>query len=82
MSDGLMEVLLVRMPHDLIKLNDIAVNMLNGTLHSSQIEFFSARDIEVDIQPGTHWTLDGEYEEGMDHCVISTVESAIRLIRE
>jgi YegS/Rv2252/BmrU family lipid kinase len=82
MSDGLMEVLLVRMPHDLIKLNDIAVNMLNGTLHSSQIEFFSARNIEVDIQPGTHWTLDGEYEEGMDHCVISTVESAIRLIRE
>ena len=82
MSDGLMEVLLVRMPSDLIKLNDIAVNMLNGTLHSSQIEFFSAKNIEVDIEPGTHWTLDGEYEEGRDHCEISTVESAIRLIRE
>ena len=81
MNDGLMEVLLVRMPHDLIKLNDIAVNMLNGTLHSDQIEFFSARKIEVDIEPGTNWTLDGEYEAGRDHCLITTVDSAIRLIR-
>lgn len=81
MNDGLVEVLLVRMPRDLIKLNDIAVNMLNGTLHSDQIEFFSAKNIEVDIQSGTHWTLDGEYEEGADHCVITTVESAISLIR-
>lgn len=81
MNDGLMEVFLIRMPTDILKLNDIALNMLNGTLHSSQIDFFSAKNIEVDIEPGTHWTLDGEYEEGQDHCVISTVESAISLIR-
>lgn len=81
MSDGLVEVLLVRMPHDLIKLNEIAVNMLNGTLHSDQIDFFSAKNIEVDIEPGTHWTLDGEYEEGQDHCEVSTVPEAISLIR-
>ena len=81
MNDGLMEVLLVKMPHDLIALNAIAVNMLNGTLHSSQIEFFSAKNIEVDIEPGTHWTLDGEYEEGMDHNTVMTVDSAISLIR-
>ncbi len=81
MNDGLMEVLLVKMPRDLIALNEIAVNMLNGTLHSNQIDFFSARNIEVDIEPGTHWTLDGEYEEGRAHCVISTIDSAISLIR-
>ena len=82
MNDGLMEVLLVRMPHDLIKLNEIAINMLSGTLHSSQIEFFSAENIEVDIEPGTHWTLDGEYEEGSEHCEIRTIKSAINLICE
>lgn len=81
MNDGLMEVFLIKMPHDLIELSDISINMLNGTLHSDQIEFFSARDIEVDVEPGTHWTLDGEYEEGRDHCVITTMESAISLIR-
>jgi YegS/Rv2252/BmrU family lipid kinase len=81
MNDGLMEVLLVKMPHDLIALNDIAISMLNGTLHSSQIEFFSARNIEVDIEKGTHWTLDGEFEEGSAHCNITTIDSAISLIK-
>ena len=82
MNDGFMEVFLIRVPKDLIDLNEIAVNMLNGTLHSSQIEFFSAKNVEVDIQPGTHWTLDGEYEEGKDHCEIRTIESAISLIQK
>ena len=81
MNDGLMEVFLIRMPKDLIALNEIAFNMLNGTLQSSQIDFFSAKTVEVDIQPGTHWTLDGEYEEGADHCSVATIESAISLIR-
>lgn len=81
MNDGLMEVFLIKMPHDIIDLNSIAINMLNGTLHSSQIEFFSAKNIEVDISEDTHWTLDGEYEKGAAHCVITTMESAISLIR-
>ena len=81
MNDGLMEVFLIRMPKDLLELNEIGINMLNGTLNASQIEFFSAEHVEVDIQPGTHWTLDGEYEEGADHCEINTIKSAISLIR-
>ena len=80
MNDGLLEVFLIHMPKDLIDLNEIAFNMLNGTLNSSQIDFFSARQIEVDIQSGTHWTLDGEFEEGADHCEIKAIDSAIRLI--
>ena len=81
MNDGLIEVFLIKMPRDLIALSDISINILNGTLHSSQIEFFSAKNIEVEVEPGTHWTLDGEYEEGKEHCVIKTMESAISLIR-
>lgn len=81
MNDGLMEVMMVSMPKDPIALNDIVVNMLAGTLASDQIEFFSAKDIEVEIDPGTHWTLDGEYEEGKDLCSITTIRSAITLIK-
>lgn len=81
MNDGLMEVFLIKMPHDPIALNDIAINMLNGSFKSHQIDFFSAREIDVEIDPGTHWTLDGEYEEGRDVCHITTMESAISLIR-
>lgn len=81
MNDGKMEVFLVRMPKDLLDLNEIAVNMLNGTLRAHQIDFFSAEKVEVDIEEGTHWTLDGEYEEGAPHCSIATMESAISFIR-
>lgn len=81
MNDGKMEVFLIRMPKDLLALNEIGINMLNGTLNSSQIEFFSAREIDVEIGEDVHWTLDGEYEAGSDHCKITTIDSAISLIR-
>lgn len=81
MNDGVMEVLLVKMPRDLIALNDIAISMLGGTFASSQIESFTAANIRIEIQDGTHWTLDGEYEEGSDVCTIHTLRSAVSLIR-
>ena len=81
MNDGVMEVLLVKMPKDLIALNDIAISMLGGTFASSQIESFSASNLEIEIQEGTHWTLDGEYEEGNRVCKIHTLKSAVSLIR-
>ena len=80
MNDGLMEVLLVKMPKDPLELNNIVVNMINGSLMAAEIDFFSARNISVDIQEGTHWTLDGEYEEGQTHNEINTIRSAINLV--
>lgn len=80
MNDGIMEVLLVRVPKDPIELNSIVVNMLNGTLNTREIEFFSARNIRVEVAEGTHWTLDGEYEPGAEICEIETLRSAISLI--
>ena len=81
MNDGLMEVLLVKMPHDILALNDIAISMLSGSFKSSQIESFSASDVSVEIDGETHWTLDGEYEAGSSMCEIHTLRSAISLIK-
>ena len=82
LNDGMMEVLLVKMPKDLLELSDISVSMLSGTFDSGQIESFSARDIEVEIEEGTHWTLDGEDEEGSGLCRIHTIKSAVSLIKK
>ena len=82
MNDGVMEVLLVKMPKDLIALNDIAVNMLSGSFRSNQIEAFSAADVTVETDKDVHWTLDGEYEAGSELCEIKTLKSAISLILE
>ena len=80
MNDGLMEVLLVKTPKSLADLNDIVVNMMDGKLETDKIEFYSAKSIRVEIDHDTHWTLDGEYEEGADVVEIETVRSAVKLI--
>lgn len=80
MNDGLMEVLLVKMPKSIVALNEIIVHMLDGTLETDEIEFFSARDVRVEVESGTPWTLDGEYEKGADDVQIKTLRSAVSLI--
>ena len=81
MNDGLMEILMIKMPKDIIELNDIAISTLGGTFQSHQIETFSAANVTVEIEEDTHWTLDGEYEKGGNTCEIRTLKSAITLIR-
>lgn len=81
MNDGLMEILLVKMPKDILDLSEIAASMLSGSFKAHQIETLSAAEATIEIQSGVHWTLDGEYEEGAGICEIKTVRSAVRLIR-
>lgn len=80
MDDGLLEVLLVKTPKNLDQLRDIIVNMLAGRLESEQIEFYNASNISINIDSGTHWTLDGEYEEGSSLINACVVPRAIKLI--
>lgn len=80
MNDGMMEVLLIEPPKSLIEVNEMGIALLGGALDAPNIKFFSARDIKVEIEPNTHWTLDGEYEEGADRIDISTLRSAVKLI--
>lgn len=81
MNDGLMEVLMIKMPKDLIDLSETAASILGGTFKSHQIEKYSAHSVTFEIDEGIHWTLDGEYEKGKGICEIDTIESAISLIR-
>ena len=80
MNDGLMEVLMIKMPKDLLALSDIAASTLSGSFKSNQIETYSAHNITVELDEGIHWTLDGEYEEGSSVCEIKTLGSAISLV--
>ena len=80
MNDGLMEVMMIKMPRDLIELSDIAASTLGGTFKSEQIETYSAHSVDIELDEGTHWTLDGEYEEGGKVCEIRMIKSAISLI--
>lgn len=80
MNDGKMEVLLIKMPKDIIEMNVILGSMMINDLDTKHIDFFSAKNLEIEIDEGTHWTLDGEYEEGAKKVNITTLESAIKII--
>ena len=80
MNDGMMEVLLIHSPANILEVNEIVRTMLDGTLDAPSIKLFSAKNIKVRIETGTHWTLDGEYEEGSTDIDIDTLRSAIKLI--
>ena len=81
MNDGLMEVMMVKMPKDILDLSEIATSMLSGSFKTHQIETLSAGEVTIEIESGVHWTLDGEYEKGADVCEIRTLKSAVQLIR-
>ena len=81
LNDGMMEVILIKMPKDLIELSDTTASILNGTFKSHQIEKYTARNVTFELDEGVHWTLDGEYEKGSGICEIRTIESAVSLIR-
>ena len=81
MNDGLMEVLLIKTPKDLIELSDTTASILSGTFASNQIEKYSAHNVTFELDENIHWTLDGEYEKGSGICEIKTLESAISLLR-
>ena len=80
MNDGMMEVLLIESPASLLEVNEMGMALLSGSLDAPNIKFFSARNIKVEIQEDTHWTLDGEYEEGAENIQIDTLRSAVTLI--
>ena len=81
LNDGVMEVLLVKMPKNIIELNAITISMLSGSFKADQIETYSAKESIVEIDPDVPWTLDGEYGGSAEVCEIKTIPSAIRVIR-
>ncbi|MBR0374112.1 MAG: YegS/Rv2252/BmrU family lipid kinase [Mogibacterium sp.] len=80
MNDGRHEVILIETPRNLIELNETALALLDGSLKAPHVHFHSARDVRVRIDAGTHWTLDGEYEEGSEEVRIRNLRNAVRLI--
>ena len=59
-SDGLFEVLLIRMPKTIIDLNEIVIALLSRRYDSDFITFTQASEITVHMDTPYAWALDGE----------------------
>ena len=80
LNDGRFEVLLIRNPDNILKLQPIIDGILKRDFDREGIEFFTTESITVTGGDGLSWTLDGEYAEGKEEIVISNMHNAIELI--
>lgn len=82
MSDGLLEVLLVRAPRNLLEIHECIQAVQSQKYNCAMITFCSGHEIKVWADPDMPWTLDGEREEGHSQVEALNQHLAIRLIRE
>lgn len=80
LNDGRFEILLIRNPDNILKLQPIIDGILKRDFNKEGIEFFTAESVTVTGGEGLSWTLDGEYAEGKSEMVISNMHNAIELI--
>ena len=80
LNDGQFEVLLIKNPDNILKLQPIIDGILKRDFAKEGIEFFTADSVTVTGGDGLSWTLDGEYAKGEEEIVISNIHNAIELI--
>ena len=82
MADGLMEIILVRAPQNLLELSECIQAVQSQKYNCAMITFRSAEKIKIYADPFMPWTLDGEREEGHAHVEVENIHHAIRLIQK
>lgn len=81
MADGKLEVLLVRMPTDLLEISECIRAVRTQKYDCAMITFRSAEKIKVYADPDMPWTLDGEREGGHAQVDVENVHLAIQIMQ-
>ena len=81
MSDGQLEVLLVRAPQNLTEITECIQAVQNQVYNCSMITFCRCSTMTVYADPDMPWTLDGEREDGHTKIRIENAHLALRVIR-
>lgn len=80
MSDGKLELLLIRAPKDLLELGDCVRALQHKTYNCSMITFLSTDSVSVSAPENLWWTIDGEQESGHKYIDISCLHHSIEMI--
>lgn len=80
LNDGLFEVLLIRNPDNVLKLQPLIDGIIKKEFNREGIEFFHTREITVSGGSEVSWTLDGEYAAGAESITVTNINNAIDLI--
>lgn len=80
LSDGLFELLLIKMPRNLIELSEIIYALDNQDYSTHLLTFYPISKCKIICDKDVSWTLDGEYMKGCKEIEVSTLNKAIKLI--
>jgi len=78
-SDGIFEVLLIKMPKTITDLDMIIRGILNQDYSCPLLDFFQASKLVVEGEPGLEWSLDGEKMIAKDHQEFTVVPGFLNL---
>lgn len=80
LSDGLFELLTIKMPRTLIELKDIIKALQTKDYSCDLVEFHSISEAKIYSDKNTSWTLDGEFMEGSEVINIKSLNRVINFI--
>ena len=80
MNDGLLELLLVKMPRNPVELSECVRALAEQRYDTDAITFRSGSDFKVTADATMEWSLDGEWGSGASDIRIRNLRDAIRLI--
>ncbi len=80
MNDGLLEVLLVKKPRNLVELQSIIASLLLGDFNNPCLYSFHTSDMRVFSSEDMSWTLDGEFGGSLRDVRISVVPQAYTIM--
>ena len=81
MTDGKLELLLIRAPKDALELTDCLLALQRQTYNCGMMTFLSTESVQVTAPGDMDWTLDGEREPGRAHISVECLHHALQIIR-
>ena len=80
LTDGKLELLLVRTPRDAIELTDCLLALQRQTYNCAMMTFLSTPSVTVTAPGDMDWTLDGEREPGRERIQVDCLPLRLRVI--
>ncbi len=80
MSDGKLELMLVRAPRDAIELADCLVALQRQTYNCAMMTFLSTESLKITAPGDMDWTIDGEREPGKESIQVECLQHALRVV--
>lgn len=81
MSDGKLEIMLVKAPKDLVEVADLITALQKQTYNCSAMTFLSTDSVKVTASSHMDWTLDGERQEGVREVEVRCIHRGVQVVK-